>query len=94
MREALKNTIIEFYKSGIQENIDLADVIMDNQKNIPMRQLKAINNAINGGAAFSSRHAWKFSAVMYEEKNKKSYNESNNKKSYNKSKTSLKYINK
>jgi len=85
MREAIKNTIIAFYKSGIQENIDIADVLIDNQKNIPMRQLKAINNAINEGVAFSSRHAWRFSAAMHEVALQKSYS---------RSKSSLKYINK
>ena len=85
MKKAVKNTIIAFYKSGIKENIDLADVIMDNQKNIPLRQLRAIDSAIVKGAAFSSKHAWRFPSMMHQ---------ITLQKSYNKSKTSLKYINK
>jgi hypothetical protein len=85
MKEAIKNTIIEFYKSGVHENVNLADAIMDNQKHIPMRQLKAINNAINEGSSFYSRHAWRLSAAMHEIALQKSYD---------RSKSSLKYINK
>ena len=85
MKEALKNTIIEFYKSGVEENADLADAIMDRQKHIPIRQLKAINNAINEGSAFYSRHAWRFAAAMHE---------ITLQKSYDRSKSSLKYIHK
>lgn len=84
MKEKLKNTVIEFYKSGIQENIDLADAILDSQKHIPMRQLKSIDEAIVKGCAFNSRHSWRYPAARREEILQKSYN---------RSKTSLKYIN-
>ena len=84
MKEALKNTVIELYKSGIAENIHLADNIIDNQKHIPFRQLKAIDEAISSGRAWISRHSWKFLARRHQRELK----------SYDKSKASLKYINK
>lgn len=85
MKEQLKNTVIEFYKSGIQENIDLADAILDTQKHIPMRQLAAIDAAMVRGNAFNSRHSWRYPSARREEILEKSYN---------RSKTSIKYINK
>ena len=85
MKEALKNTVIELYKSGVSENVDLADAIMDNQKHIPMRQLKVINAAIDSGKVHFSRHAWRLLAAMHA---------INIQKTYDRSKSSLKYINK
>ncbi len=86
MKEQLKNIIIEFYKSGVQENVDLADVIMDSFKHIPIRQLQAIDAAITEGKAWNSKHAWRYSSQM----NLLSIQN----KTYKKSKTSLKYTNK
>ena len=85
MKEAIKNTIIEFYKSGVHENVNLADAIMDNQKHIPLRQLKAIDEAIVRGGVFYSRHSWRFPAMMHQ---------ITLQKSYDRSKSSLKYKNK
>jgi hypothetical protein len=79
MKEAVKNTIIAFYKSGIKENIDLADVIMDTQKHIPLKQLEEIDQAIVRGRAFNSRYSWKFPSLMNRRILQKSYDKSVNK---------------
>lgn len=80
----LQATILEFYKSKIEENINLADAILD-QYSINNRFLDKLAPLIYD-SYFSSSHTQYYYLWL---KNREKVE-----KSYNRSKSSLKYINK
>lgn len=81
----LKPTILSFYASNIQENIDLADAILD-EYSINDRFIAQLVPLLDS-ILFSTRH---YTYVLYWE-NKQLKERT---KTYNRSKSSLKYINK
>ena len=81
----LKPTVLAFYESKIQENIDLADAILD-EYSINDRFIAQLVPLLKS-IPFYTKH-WIYCAYWDTKKHRE------NLKSYDKSKSSIKYINK